>query len=89
MKKIFIIIVLFKLAPTSFAGEMNSWECNEFEDAKIIGDDGTYLGRLGPSYMSESIFNSSSSYSSTYSQNSIFNNSSKEKLRYWMNVVIH
>ncbi len=59
------------------AGEMNSWECGQFENARIIGEDGDYLGRLGPSYMSDSIFNSSSLYSSTYSSNSIFNTSSK------------
>lgn len=59
------------------AGEMNSWECIAFEGAKIIGNDGDYLGRLGPSYNSDSIFNSSSSYSSTYSSDSIFNTSSK------------
>ena len=50
---------------------------SKFEDAKIIGDDGDYLGRLGPSYMSDSIYNSSSSFSSTYSSDSIFNSSSK------------
>ena len=74
MKK---LIALLLLSPLSYSGEMNSWECNEFKDAKIIGDDGDYLGRLGPSYMTDSIYNSSSNYSSTYSSNSIFNTSSK------------
>ena len=74
MKK---LITLLLLSPLIYSGEMNSWECSTFEDAKIIGDDGDYLGRLGPSYMSDSIYNSSSSFSSTYSSDSIFNSSSK------------
>ena len=74
MKK---LIALLLLSPLIYSGEMNSWECSAFEDAKIIGDDGDYLGRLGPSYMSDSIYNSSSSFSSTYSSDSIFNSSSK------------
>ncbi|SVA90535.1 uncharacterized protein METZ01_LOCUS143389 [marine metagenome] len=74
MKK---LIALLLLSPLTYSGEMNSWECSAFEDAKIIGDDGDYLGRLGPSYMSDSIYNSSSSFSSTYSSDSIFNSSSK------------
>ena len=75
MKKIISLLSIIFLASanTIYAGEMNSWECHKFEDAKIIGDDGDYLGRLGPSYMSDSIYNSSSSYSSTYSSDSIFN----------------
>ena len=79
MKKLISLLSIIFLASANaiYAGEMNSWECNTFEDAKIIGDDGDYLGRLGPSYMSDSIYNSSSSYSSTYSSDSIFNSSSK------------
>ncbi|MDB9813606.1 hypothetical protein OAC45_03990 [Gammaproteobacteria bacterium] len=71
------ILALLILSPIIHGGEMNSWECSSFEDAKIIGEDGDYLGRLGPGYKSDSIFNSSSSYSSTYSSDSIFNTSSK------------
>ena len=35
-----------------------------------------FLGVLGPRWMTDSIFNDSSSYASTWSQNSIFNTSS-------------
>ena len=59
------------------AGEISSWECGKFENASIIGEGVDYLGKLGPYYQSDSIYNSSSSYSSTYSNNSIFNTSSK------------
>jgi hypothetical protein len=62
---------------TLYAGEVNSWECGNFEDAKIIGEDGDYLGRLGPAYMTDSIYNSSSTYSTSYNSDSIFNTSSK------------
>ena len=58
------------------SGEVNSWECYKFEDAVVIGDGGVYLGKLGPEWMTDSIFNSSSSFSSTWSANSIFNSSS-------------
>ena len=59
------------------SGEVNSWECNKFDGAKIVGQDGEYLGQLGPSWNRDSIYNSSSEYSSTWSSNSIFNDSSK------------
>ena len=60
-----------------YSGEVNSWECYKFEDAVIIGEEGVYLGKLGPGWMTDSIFNSSSSFSSTWSSNSIFNSSSE------------
>ncbi len=58
-------------------GEVNSWECSKFKGANIIGGDGTYLGKLGPAWLTDSIFNSSSEYSSTWSSNSVFNDTSK------------
>tara|TARA_A100001234_G_scaffold221307_1_gene236789 strand:- start:416 stop:805 length:390 start_codon:yes stop_codon:yes gene_type:complete len=74
MKKILIFFTVFSL--TSNAGEVNSWECYKYEGAKIVGQDGEYLGELGPSWNRDSIYNSSSEYSSTWSRNSIFNTSS-------------
>jgi len=59
------------------SGEVNSWECNKYDGAKIYGEDGEFLGTLGPGWKTDSIFNSSSSYSSTWSTTSIFNDSSK------------
>lgn len=60
-----------------FSGEVNSWECYKFEGSKIFGDDQEYLGSIGPSWMQESIFNSSAQYSSSWSQYSIFNSNSR------------
>jgi|TARA_B110000263_G_scaffold75559_1_gene66007 hypothetical protein len=70
---IFIITVCFYIE----SGEVNSWECNKFDEAKILGENGEFLGTLGPSWKSDSIFNTSSTYSSTWSSVSIFNESSK------------
>ena len=71
MKRALLITVLFSMVIHS--GEVNSWECNKFDGAKIISQDGEYLGQLGPSWNRDSIFNSSSEYSSTWSYDSIFN----------------
>ena len=71
---IFFIILLANFEIS--AAEVSSWECSKFESSRIIGDDGTYLGKLGPSWLTDSIFNSSSSYGNSWSQNSIFNSSS-------------
>jgi len=71
---IFFIALLVNFEIDS--AEVNSWECSKFQGSNIIGDDGTYLGKLGPSWLSDSIFNSSSSYGNSWSQNSIFNSSS-------------
>ena len=75
MKELFAIIILFSL--TVKGGEVNSWECNKYEGAKIIGEDGEYLGEVGPSWKTDSIYNTSSQYSSTWSSSSIFNSNSK------------
>ena len=75
MKRALLISALFSMAIHS--GEVNSWECNKFDGAKIISQDGEYLGQLGPSWNRDSIFNSSSEYSSTWSSDSIFNDNSK------------
>ena len=75
MKRALLITALFSMVIHS--GEVNSWECNKFDGAKIISQDGEYLGQLGPSWNRDSIFNSSSEYSSTWSSDSIFNDNSK------------
>ncbi len=75
MKRALLISALFSMVIHS--GEVNSWECNKFDGAKIISQDGEYLGQLGPSWNRDSIFNSSSEYSSTWSSDSIFNDNSK------------
>ena len=71
------IILILSYSYELKAGEVMVWDCNKFENARIVGEDGTYLGKLGPSWMNESIFNSFSEYSSTWSSDSIFNDSSE------------
>ena len=73
MKVIFIIV---SLTPLFALAEVNSWECGKFEGAKIVAEDGTELGVLGPQWETDSIFNDSSEYSSTWSNESIFNSHS-------------
>ena len=73
MKVIFIIVLL---TPLFAIAEVNSWECGELEGAKIVAEDGTELGELGPQWKTDSIFNDSSEYSSTWSNESIFNSHS-------------
>tara|TARA_B100000787_G_C16186677_1_gene295071 strand:+ start:58 stop:447 length:390 start_codon:yes stop_codon:yes gene_type:complete len=73
MKNCILITVL--MAFPIFAG-VNSWECGKFEGAKIIASNGNPLGKLGPKWGPDSIFNDSSEYSKTWSSNSIFNTSS-------------
>tara|TARA_B100000780_G_scaffold143054_1_gene100117 strand:+ start:145 stop:546 length:402 start_codon:yes stop_codon:yes gene_type:complete len=75
-KIIYLSLLILVSVNMVYAGEMNSWECSKFKNARVFGEGSDYLGRLGPSYASESIFNSSSSYGNTYSSNSIFNTSS-------------
>ena len=58
----------------SFNGwSVSSYECYELDGAKIIAEDGTFLGRLGDSYESDSIYNEYSDYGSAYDSESIWN----------------
>tara|TARA_B100001175_G_scaffold311414_1_gene315815 strand:- start:691 stop:1083 length:393 start_codon:yes stop_codon:yes gene_type:complete len=70
--KSLLFLALFSVSSFAFA-EVNSWECGNFEGAKILAEDGTELGKLGPKWETESIYNESSEYSSTWSSESIFN----------------
>ena len=72
MKRLLSLTVLMSFP---IIAEVNSWECGKFEGAKIIASDGTALGKLGPKWESDSIFNDSSEHSTTWSSNSIFNSS--------------
>jgi hypothetical protein len=67
------LLLLTVLMSFPVFAEVNSWECGKFEGAKIIASDGTFLGKLGPKWKSDSIFNDSSEHSATWSSNSIFN----------------
>ena len=72
MKIIFLVFITLTTSCLN-SGEVNRWDCNKFDGAKIISGDGEFLGELGPKWRTDSIFNDSSSYASTWSQNSIFN----------------
>ena len=74
--KIIIFIVIF-LNSFLLLPEVNSWECGKFNGAKIIAEDGTYLGVLGPRWITNSIFNDSSKFSSSWSSESVYNSDSK------------
>ena len=75
MSKFLLTLILLNF-PSLYSGEVNSWDCNKFDGAQIISGDGEFLGVLGPKWMSDSIYNDSSSYANTWSQSSIFNTSS-------------
>ena len=74
--KVLLSIAVFFFSFASSAGEVNSWDCNKFDGSKIISGDGKFLGVLGAAWMTDSIFNDSSEYSSSWSQTSIFNKNS-------------
>ncbi len=76
MKKLIVVILGIVFMNHIKSAEVNSWECGKFEGASIIGGDGTFLGKLGPRWLTDSIFNSSSIHSSTWSYESIFNDNS-------------
>ncbi len=76
LSKLLIFLSLFFVDFIKGA-EVNSWECGNFEGANIIGDGEIYLGKLGPNWLTDSIFNTSSEYASTWSSESIFNDRSK------------
>lgn len=52
---------------------MSSFRCFELEGAKIIAEDGTFLGTLNNSYSSDSVFNKYSEFGKEYHSNSIWN----------------
>jgi len=69
-------ILITALISFPILAEVKSWECEQFEGATIVASDGTFLGKLGPRWEPDSIFNDSSEHSQTWSSNSIFNSSS-------------
>ncbi len=77
ISKIFFYAFLLSSNIFLFAGEVKSWECSKFQNAKIYGSDDEFLGELGPTWLSDSIYNSYSSYASSWGSNSIFNKNSK------------
>lgn len=72
-KNSLFLISIISIFPALNAGEINSWDCNDLEGAKVISSTGAYLGDLGPTWSTNSIFNDYSPYASTWHQDSIFN----------------
>ena len=70
--KVFILLASFIVMPDGY-GDLSGYECYELDGAKIIAEDGTYLGTLGDSYESDSIYNEYSDHGSTYDSESIWN----------------
>jgi len=68
-----ISALLLFVASTNGWAETSSYRCYELDGAKIIAEDGTYLGTLGDSYESDSIYNEYSDHGSTYDSDSIWN----------------
>ena len=52
---------------------LSSYRCFELEGAKIIAEDGTFLGTLDDIYSADSIFNDYSDHGTDYSADSIWN----------------
>ena len=77
IKQLIAAILSVVFADHVSGAEVSSWECGKFEDASIVGGDGTYLGKLGPKWLTDSIFNTSSVHSSTWSSESIFNDNNE------------
>jgi hypothetical protein len=74
MKKLLLLLipVLLLVALNSWA-DTASYRCYELNGAKIIADDGTYLGTLGDGYESNSIYNEYGDHGSSYDSDSIWN----------------
>lgn len=84
-----LLVIAAGLLSSPIIASVNFWECGGFEGARIIASDGSLLGRLGPSWQSDSIFNDSSEYSTTWSSNSIFNTSTEYGNSYSKNSVFN
>lgn len=48
--------------------------CEDIRGARVVAEDGTYLGKIDNSYESDSIFNEYGTHGSKYSVDSIWNN---------------
>ena len=75
IKNIIFTSSLIAITFISFSAkaELSSWDCYKLEGAKIIAEDGTYLGTLDDSYKSDSIYNDYSDYGNEYNSDSVWN----------------
>lgn len=65
-------IALF-VAGQLYSEDLSPFRCFELEGAKIIAEDGTFLGTLDNKYSSDSIFNQYSDFGNEYHSDSIWN----------------
>ena len=65
--------LLWILSSNLHSESLSSFRCFELEGAKIIAEDGTFLGTLDNSYSSDSIFNQFSDFGKEYHSDSIWN----------------
>jgi hypothetical protein len=56
-----LLVIVAGLLSSPIITSVNFWECGGFEGARITASDGSLLGKLGPSWQSDSIFNESAS----------------------------
>ena len=68
-----LLFLIISFSSFMNADRLSIWECYELEGAKIIAEDGTFLGTLDYHYDSESIYNDYSDYGNDYSSDSIWN----------------
>ena len=73
MKKLFLLLSLLLATNAIFSETTSSYRCFELEGAKIIAEDGTFLGTLDDSYSADSIFNDYSDHGTDYSSDSVWN----------------
>jgi len=65
--------LLWILSSNLHSESLSSFRCFELEGAKIIAEDGTFLGTLDNSYSPDSIFNQFSDFGKEYHSDSIWN----------------
>ena len=69
----FLQILVLSCSGHLYSEALSSFRCFELEEAKIIAEDGTFLGTLDNSYSSDSIFNQYSDFGKEYHSDSIWN----------------
>ena len=68
-----VLFLIISFSSFMNADRLSTWECYELEGAKIIAEDGTFLGTLDDHYDSESIYNDYSDHGSDYCSDCIWN----------------
>lgn len=69
--RLFVVLVALCAFPPALARGQDL--CGVLANARIVAEDGTYLGKVASTYDRESIFNEYGAYGSEYSRTSIWN----------------